>query len=245
MNMIGTIKNYLKQRTPAPTEMAVVEAYDIWSVSYDSQPGNLMIDLDELIFSNLIRNIDIENKSIADIGCGTGRHWQKLYERSPASITGYDVSQGMLDKLKQKFPQAISIRVTDNLLKDVPAASFDVIVSTLTIAHIENLRELISSWARVLKTGGEIIITDFHPAILAVGGKRSFQHGSNSFSVVNYIHGVDDIKNEFARLGFTLVAQQERYIDEAVRSYYENKQAIHIYNRYKGMPVIYGLHLKK
>ena len=97
----------------------VVIAYDIWSDSYDCQPGNLMLDLDELIFSGLIKDIDIRNKRVADIGCGTGRHWQKLYEKSRLHSLGFDVSQGMLHQLKRKFPSAITHLTTDNLLNSL------------------------------------------------------------------------------------------------------------------------------
>lgn len=222
-----------------------MEAYDIWSGSYDEQPGNLMLDLDEQIFSLLINEISLENKVIADIGCGTGRHWQKLYGRSPALVRGYDVSAGMLNQLKNKFPLSITEQTRDNLLSGLPNGAVDCIVSTLTIAHIEDIDETIGSWARVLKTGGDLIITDFHPAILAQGGKRSFSHDDKNFSVTNYVHSLDEVKRIFSRYRFKIIQQEERYIDESVRSYYEAKNAMTVFQKFKGMPVIYGLHLKR
>src|SRR6266852_8386048 len=78
-NMITTIKNLLQKAGIARPEINAMEAYEIWSNSYDNQPGNLMLDLDELIFSSLVANIDLDNKRVADVGCGTGRHWQKIY----------------------------------------------------------------------------------------------------------------------------------------------------------------------
>jgi len=43
-------------------------AYDLWAGGYDSQPGNLMLDLDEKLFSELIDPLDIKGAVIADIG---------------------------------------------------------------------------------------------------------------------------------------------------------------------------------
>jgi len=243
--MLASLKDYLQRKVAFSSEKPVVEAYDIWSGSYDLQPGNLMLDLDEIIFTSLLKNIDLADKEIADIGCGTGRHWQKLYKQSPASLTGYDVSAGMLNQLKKKFPLAKTHHITDNLLGDVPTGSVDCIISTLTIAHIENMDEVIAAWERILKKDGDIIITDFHPATLAKGGQRSFSHENKTLSVKNYVHPLADVKRTFLQYGLSLIEEEERFIDEEVRSYYEVKQAMHIFEKFKGMPVIYGLYLRK
>ena len=92
------------------TETDPAAGYDLWSGSYDQQPGNLMLDLDEAIFSNLLSEVNIRGKTVVDVGCGTGRHWNKLLLQEPAKILGYDVSPGMLDRLKQKYPQATVAR---------------------------------------------------------------------------------------------------------------------------------------
>ncbi len=225
--------------------LQAAQAYDIWSGSYDQQPGNLMLALDEEIFSGLISGVDLENKVLADIGCGTGRHWQKLFDRAPASITGYDVSKGMLERLKLKYPAANTRLINDRLPGDIAAASVDCILSTLTIAHIRNLQEAAKSWEKILKPGGDLLITDFHPALLVSGGKRSFRHNEKTLAVVNYIHPLDDVKRIFIKMGFMLADQNERFIDKNVRAYYEKQDALDVYERFKGMPVIYGLHLKK
>jgi ubiquinone/menaquinone biosynthesis C-methylase UbiE len=245
MNMIATIKNFLRKAGPFTAEKSAVEAYDIWSGSYDKQPGNLMLDLDELIFTDLLKNIDLTNKKLADIGCGTGRHWQKLYEKNPGLVIGFDVSAGMLKRLKRKFPDAVIQHTKDNLLEMIPDAFIDCIVTTLTIAHIKNIDQAIASWSRVLKNGGDLLITDFHPATLAKGGKRSFRHDGRSFSVINYVHPLEDLINIFNKHGLTVIKQEEKYIDEELRHYYETQNALPVYDRFKGIPIIYGLHLKK
>src|SRR5438045_907832 len=74
-------------------------AYDLWSENYDDQPGNLMLDFDEEIFTMLLDKVDIKDRLVADMGCGTGRHWKKILNKKPGSLTGYDVSEGMLAKL--------------------------------------------------------------------------------------------------------------------------------------------------
>jgi len=243
--MITKFKDLLHKTGLSKSELAPEQAYEIWSANYDKQPGNLMLDLDERIFSDLIEHIDLRDKKIADIGCGTGRHWQKIYSKNPSYLIGFDVSGSMLEQLKSKFPFAHTQKTTDNLLASLPDSSIDMIISTLTVAHIKNIEEAIASWSRVLKMGGELVVTDFHPSLLANGGKRSFRHGSRSLSVKNYIHSIEKIKKTFYKAGFTLIREDEKTVNEDVRSYYETKNALTVYERFKGLPVIYGLHLRK
>jgi ubiquinone/menaquinone biosynthesis C-methylase UbiE len=242
--MISIIKNLLL-RAGHHSERSVEEAYDIWSGSYDIQPGNLMLDLDEKIFSGLMENIDLSNKKVADIGCGTGRHWNKLYEKKVAQVIGFDVSAGMLSRLERKFPGAVTYQITDNQLSMVTDKFVDCLISTLTIAHIRDIDEAIASWSRILKINGDVIITDFHPAILAKGGKRSFSHDGKTLSVLNYIHSIDKVKDTCSKHGLTVKWEVENFIDEEVKAYYEAQGALQVYEKFYGMPVIYGLHLKK
>lgn len=242
--MIGSIRNYLSKRRTAQQDIPAAEAYDLWAATYDQQPGNLMLYLDEIIVSSLISKMQLKDKDIADIGCGTGRHWPALYKQEPASITGFDVSRGMLSRLKEKFPAANTRLVSGNIIP-TDGIAFDCIISTLTIAHIEDLAAAITSWGALLKPGGDLLITDFHPSILAQGGKRSFRHHSRTLSVKNYVHPVGVIADHLQRNNMELVEKKERLIDESVKPFYEAQESIHVYNRYKGMPVIYGLLAKK
>ncbi|HTE00449.1 MAG TPA: class I SAM-dependent methyltransferase [Mucilaginibacter sp.] len=243
--MIPAVKNYLKKRffTKPVTEKNSSEAYDIWSANYDMQPGNLMLDLDETLFPKLLAQTSIQNKAVADIGCGTGRHWPKILQQQPLSLTGFDVSEGMLNKLKEKFPGANTYRITDDLFSTVANASFDTIISTLTVAHIENIETALQAWCRILKADCEIIITDFHPKLLAVGGKRTFKHNNEQLAVKNYVHSTDTIKDILLQNGFRVVAEHEISIDETMKHYYIQQNALPVYERFKGFPVIYGVHL--
>lgn len=222
-----------------------MEAYDLWAENYDAQPGNLMLDLDEVLFSKLVKDELIKGRSVADIGCGTGRHWDKLFGKRPALLTGFDVSPGMLNKLNGKFPDAEICVIADNHFTTVSDSFFDTIISTLTMAHIENLVEALKAWSRILKNNGDIIITDFHPAILAEGGKRTFSHNGTQIAVQNFVHTTTTIKAILSNCGFHVVAEEEMSIDETVKHYYEQQNAIKVYEKYKGFPAIYGIHFRR
>ena len=239
--MFTKLKNLLfKARNTGPEK-----AYDLWAESYDSQPDNLMLALDEQIFSELLLQTELTGKTIVDIGCGTGRHWKKILEKTPAKLVGYDVSEGMLQMLARKFPEALTHRLQGNELKELTNDSVDMVISTLTIAHIKNAAEALCEWNRVLKPGGHVIITDYHPVALEKGGKRTFKHDNETVSITNYIHHIASLKEIAGQLNWKLQRLMEKEINETVKHYYEKQNAMTAYESFKGVPIIYGMLFKK
>jgi ubiquinone/menaquinone biosynthesis C-methylase UbiE len=243
--MITAIRKIIEQRVSSIQEKDSIEAYNLWAENYDTQSGNLMMDMDSAIFSQLLSEVNIAGKRLADIGCGTGRYWPHFFRQKPADISGFDVSPGMLNRLQLKYPSACVYQIKDNLFVDIPDRSYDVIVSTLTVAHIENIDEALQAWCRMLKTKGDIIITDFHPNALAFGGKRTFKHNNTNIAVKNFVHYVSDLEDILKRHGLTIVHKIEQEVDEAVKHYYEAKNALQVYQKFKGSRIIYGIHLRR
>lgn len=220
-------------------------AYNTWAQDYDNQPDNLMLALDEEVFTILLNDINLKNKIVADVGCGTGRHWKKLIDNHPKKVIGFDVSEGMLKMLQQKFPLAETYLLKNNTLEQLKNNSCDVIISTLTIAHIKNATHAITEWNRVLKPGGYIIITDFHPGALAKGGKRTFRHKNKTIAVTNYVHTIDKLQSIAGQLHLGVFRLVEKIIDETSKPYYEKQNALDVFEKWKCMPIIYGMCLKK
>ncbi|MBS1662124.1 MAG: methyltransferase domain-containing protein [Bacteroidetes bacterium] len=183
--------------------------------------------------------------TIADVGCGTGRHWARLYAENPARLIGFDVSQGMLEMLKAKHPQAETHLLEGPILHQLPNASCDLVLSTLTIAHIPDITAALLEWKRALKPGGHIIITDYHPEALAQGGQRTFRDKDRTIAIKNHVHPIHELKEIGRHLGLETTLLIEKKIDSSMRPYYEKQNALSIYERYLGVPIIYGLQLKK
>lgn len=244
--MLHQLRRFIPKRllNPYIPETEAGAAYDIWSENYDNQPGNLMLDLDEIIFSRMLARTDIKGKKVADIGCGTGRHWPKIMQRQPLELAGFDVSSGMLSKLKQKFPEYETHQIINNRMPNVSTDAFDVVVSTLTMAHIKNLDDALLNWCRIVKNNGDILITDFHPDALANGGQRTFKHGNGHIAVRNFVHRLDEIEAVLGSKKWKVIHREQIVIDATLKHYYESNNALHVYDKFKGMPIIYGLHFK-
>jgi ubiquinone/menaquinone biosynthesis C-methylase UbiE len=233
MPIVNSLKQYLANRVIRSVKETEPEtAYDIWSVDYDQQPDNLMLVLDEQIFTTLSSQVPIAGKILADIGCGTGRHWKYLLSQNPVSLAGYDVSKGMLNKLIEKFPEAKTYRLENDLLPDIESSSLDLLISTLTVAHIDNIKAALAEWDRVVKPGGYLIITDYHPTALSKGGKRTFKQGQTLFAVKNYIHTLQHIKEIIDELDLELIRLLEKRIDDSMLPYYAKQGAEKIFENF-------------
>lgn len=235
---INRIFNKVRETKPAP-------GYDLWAGSYDNQPDNLILWLDEEILALLTGSVQLEEKAVADIGCGTGRHWATLFSKKPASLTGFDVSKGMLAQLKKKYPSATTTLLSGNKLTGTGDSAFDIILSTLTIAHIEQIEEALQEWNRVLKPGSDILITDYHPVALQRDAKRTFKHNGKTIALKSFVHPLEKLRQIGKQLGWTEMRFTERKIDEQVKHFYDQQNAGELYQKFYGMPLIYGIHLRK
>jgi|HubBroStandDraft_1064217.scaffolds.fasta_scaffold35224_2 ubiquinone/menaquinone biosynthesis C-methylase UbiE len=243
MPIINALKQ-LFQPTRQP-ESEPAEAYDIWAENYDNQPNNLMLALDQALCEEFLAQLPLSEATIVDIGCGTGRHWAAIYRRSPARLAGYDVSEGMLMRLRKKYPHAETHLMSGVTLTGHADESCDLVFSTLTVAHLPDLTAALTEWTRVLKPGGDMLITDYHPAALAIGGQRTFREGDRLIAVRNQIHPIPQLLAVAHRLGLTEVTLIERKVDESMRPWYEQQNALPVFRRFLGVPIIYGLHLRK
>jgi ubiquinone/menaquinone biosynthesis C-methylase UbiE len=242
---INILKSKLSNYIKKPLEAA--NAYDLWASKYDEENDNLVFDLEGEILDSILGKAELKNKIILDYGCGTGRNRETLLSFKPKNIIGCDVSKEMLGKLKVKFPDEEVFLIDNPGKPELPIAgnSFDIIFSTLVIAHSKNIKKVFELWERLLKKNGEIILTDLHPEVLSKGGKRTFNLENKTYEVKNYIHSIYEIKNICSEFNLKISELLEKHIDENVKSFYERNNALHIYEKFKGLPLVYGMLIRK
>ena len=107
----------------------------------------------------------IERCHILDLGCGTGLELQEYFRLNPtARVTGIDLSQGMLSKLKSKFADK-DIALICGSYFDVPLGEnmFDAAVSVESLHHFtkEEKTALYTKLHCALKDDGYFILTDY------------------------------------------------------------------------------------
>lgn len=122
-----------------------------------------------------------------EYGCGTGLVSVLLAPRL-GHIVAADVAPAMLDVLDAKCRQAglthIETRRLDLTADPVPAERFDLIFSSMTLHHIEDVPAVLAALASLLKPGGWLALADldredggFHggpmPGVFHLGFERA------------------------------------------------------------------------
>ncbi|MBO6089275.1 MAG: class I SAM-dependent methyltransferase [Lachnospiraceae bacterium] len=106
-----------------------------------------------------------KDKSILDLGCGTGLELEELFQMNPyAKVTGIDLTEAMLEMLKAKFPDKDITTVCGSYF-DVNFGEevFDAAVSVESLHHFtkEDKIPLYKKLNKALKPGGYFILTDY------------------------------------------------------------------------------------
>ena len=104
-------------------------------------------------------------EKLLDIGCGTGLELDKIFARFPQlSVTGVDLSEQMLHKLKEKHKDKdLSLVSANYLTYDLGEACYDVAISFETLHHYEKekKKEVFARLCRSLKKGGVYLECDY------------------------------------------------------------------------------------
>ncbi|MFD2265190.1 class I SAM-dependent methyltransferase [Lacibacterium aquatile] len=95
-----------------------------------------------------------------DVGCGEGRFCRMLQERDIASV-GIDPTLALLAEARRRDPEG-DYRDGRAEALDFPDASFDLVVSYLSLIDIPDIRAAIPEMARVLKPGGTLLIANLN-----------------------------------------------------------------------------------
>jgi len=171
--------------------------YGLWSQRYD-EPGNPIIALEEPEVWSLIEALP--PGPALDAACGTGRHARHLVSLGH-DVMGVDLTPEMLDRARLAVPEAVFHQAD---LSGIPAedGQFALIVCGLALAHVADLSPPISELARVLATGGHLIVSVLHPFQALLGWHAPFEGepGERRF-VREYPHSHADYLNAFNAVG--------------------------------------------
>lgn len=150
------------------TEYNLRTGYEQWSATYD-QPLRLF-PIEEPPMRQLIEAI--APGTVLDAACGTGRYSLVLAERGH-QVIGVDQSAAMLEIARGKLPAA-DFRQADLTELPLPDHSVDAVVCALALVHIPDVAPALREFARVLRPGGRVIISDVHPFLVSLGWQAQF-----------------------------------------------------------------------
>ncbi|MBL3519984.1 class I SAM-dependent methyltransferase [Arcobacter lanthieri] len=185
------------------------------------------LDKSEACLKHLKDTIDFSKiKNILDYGCGTGLIAFDLVNSSN-EVLGLDSSTGMLEefnkKAKDKNLSNIRAQKHDILNDDLEENSFDLIVISMSLHHIENIEIFFEKSFKALKNGGYLCINDLEKE------DGTFHKKHNNDGVYHFGFKQEELEQISLKVGFT-------------KSLYER---VFIYKRDYGDFPIFNFYVKK
>jgi phosphatidylethanolamine/phosphatidyl-N-methylethanolamine N-methyltransferase len=134
----------------------VARAYGRWAPVYDAIFGPVFRQGRQAA----VQAADRIGGRILEVGVGTGLSLPS-YARS-SRIVGIDISEPMLEKARARARQLSNVEailVGDAEKLDFETESFDVVVAQYVVTAIPNPERALNEFIRVVRPGGEIILT--------------------------------------------------------------------------------------
>lgn len=197
-------------RTPRPPRPAAAlepaAGYRRWAATYADEINEL-----QRLEADLRRELLPPPRGLRtlDVGAGTGRVTAEL-TAAGARVVATDLVAEMLLHAPQR--EAMRGRACVARAEQLPfvAASFDLAVCALTLAHVRDLSAALRSMVELLRPRGTLLVTDFHPDAVRRGWQRSFCSDGETWAIEQHAHPLDDYARILGQLGCRLEESDER-----------------------------------
>jgi malonyl-CoA O-methyltransferase len=220
--------------------LSPAEAYRLWAPTYSSETAISAIE-DEIV-GELTPPLD--SLRLLDAGCGTGR---RLFGTAALEAVGIDSSPEMIETRDREALDGSRVRFEIGDLADLPVAaeSFDIAWCRLAIGHVADCAAVYAELARAVRLGGTVIVTDFHPAAVAAGHRRTFRSGGELCEIEHHVHDVTAQLSSASAAGLRLVAMEEGCIGPAVEHFYAGDGREPLYAQHLGLPVVLAFSFRR
>ncbi len=160
-----TVVPYKERETSKKEQVA--EMFDNISGKYDFLNHFLSLGIDILWRKQAVKLLKQDQpKQILDIATGTGDFAIEALALDPDFVTGVDISEGMLEKGREKLKKKgldhkIALYTGDSENLQFEDNKFDAIIVAFGVRNFENLSRGLKDMLRVLKPGGKVVILEF------------------------------------------------------------------------------------
>jgi ubiquinone/menaquinone biosynthesis C-methylase UbiE len=181
----------------------------------------------------------VAGKSALDLACGSGRYSRLLAETKAAQVVAMDFCVPMLRQV------SAGARVCGSMM-ELPFAdqAFEVVISGLALGHAANVHAWMVEVARVLKSGGTLLYSDFHPEAARAGLPRSFKDQSDhTWTVPHRAYDVASQRGAASAAGLVIEVVHEVRVGFELQELFPNSSAF--YRRWCGLPIVLVVRARK
>jgi len=176
---------------------------------------------------------------VLDLACGTGRYSRLLAEAGAAAVIALDFCVPMLMQVPH------GSRVCGSMMQlPFAAETFDVVISGLALGHAAGVYPWMAEIARVLRGGGTLLYSDFHPDAARAGLKRSFKDADDETCSVPHAEYPVATQIEAAKAaGLSVDTVHEVRVGIELREAFVKSEDF--YRNWHGLPIVLVVRARK
>jgi malonyl-CoA O-methyltransferase len=208
---------------------ATREAYERWAPVYPPVAHNPLMRIEQQVM--LEQWPEVAGRFALDVGCGTGRYAKLLAQTGAQHVVALDFCPPMLHQV------ADASRVQANMMQlPFGNAVFDVVMSGLALGHATDVRRWMAEVSRVLRPGGVLLYSDFHPEAARAGLTRSFKdRNQQTCTVPHYSYDVAVQIEAVRAAGLNMEVMREVRVGvELLESFPRSDE---FYRQWHGLPI--------
>jgi SAM-dependent methyltransferase len=212
-------------------------AYERWAPLYPPVPHNPLMRAEQQAMLELWPKV--AGLRALDLACGSGRYSQLLADANAADVVALDFCVPMLMQVP------IGRRVCASMMHlPFAAGTFDVVISGLALGHAADVYAWMAEIARVLRKGGTLLYSDFHPEAARAGLTRSFKDQNDQTCQVPHRHfDVETQLDAATTAGLSIDALHEVRAERDLGEAFPKSEVF--YRRWAGHPLVLVVRVRK
>jgi malonyl-CoA O-methyltransferase len=112
------------------------------------------------------------------------------------------------------------------------------VICAFSLGYVRKLDEAVTELARVVKPGGWVIVSDFHPEGDARGWKRAFRSGGHVYEIEHYPYTTERLLETGRNAGLDLQDSHEPVLDEPERRIFQAAGKEALFEEARGVPAV-------
>ena len=212
-------------------------AYRRWAPLYPPVAHNPLMRAEQQAM--LLHWPPVAGLRVLDLACGTGRYSRLLAEAGAAEVIALDFCVPMLMQVP------IGGKVCASMMQlPFAAGTFDAVISGLALGHADGVYPWMAEVSRVLRKGGTLLYSDFHPDAARAGLTRSFKDIEDRTGTVPHADYAVATQVEAAgAAGFCVEAVHEVRVGIELREPFAKSEDF--YHRWHGLPIVLVVRARK
>ena len=186
--------------------LSVAAAYDRWSALYDAYDNPMVAAASHIVGTSLG---DVSGQDVIEFGCGTGRNLSALKALGARSVTGCDLSAGMLAEARKRDCTFHLLHADMGQTLPLPDGSADLALFCLSLEHVADLITPFREARRLLRPGGRLTMIEIHPFLTLSGISAHFQDSGEEVRMPTVAHEFSSYVVSFATAGLRLTGCRE------------------------------------